>query len=109
MAKRSDKKRRLQAMINGSATLNKEQWERVANELLDAGPLIQDALAEALKNMTPEQSMDGVRIHPGIEPINFETDIRLACTAIHYVANFAPDKCRFILTKEDPNIGRVQH
>ena len=105
MAKRSDKKRRLQTMINGSVTLNKEQWERVSQELLDAGPIIQEAIDEALKKMPLAAKEEGIRLHPGIEPINFETDIRLACTAITYVANFAADKCRFIMTKEDNGNG----
>lgn len=100
MSSRSKKKLRL--MIDGNpVTFTKEQWESVANELLDAGPIIQESLirARADKKGTPEEEF--FRIHPGLDPETFEADIRLACTAVAYVANFATDKCRFIVEKED--------
>lgn len=110
MARRSDKRRtqrREREIINGTVTLDKEQWETVANELLDAGPLIQEALIGAMNDAAKDQWDAEVKNHPAIDPTTFEDDIRLACTAIRYVANFAADKCRFIVMKEGENDGKL--
>lgn len=96
------KKKLARDIMNNPITLTKEQWETVANELLDAGPIIQESLIRAKASNTDKE--DFFRLHPGIDPETFETDIRLACTAIIYVANFATDKCRLVVMEESKNV-----
>ena len=96
------KKKLARDIMNNPITLAKEQWESVANELLDAGPIIQDSLRRAKANNADKQEF--YQLHPGINPETFEADIRLACTAIIYVANFATDKCRLVVMEESKNV-----
>lgn len=96
------KKKLARDIMNNPITLTKEQWESVANELLDAGPIIQDSLRRAKANNADKQEF--YQLHPGINPETFEADIRLACTAIIYVANFATDKCRLVVMEESKNV-----
>ena len=97
--KRAEQRRALREMHKKSIQLTKEQWHTIANELLDAGPLLKAALQDADKNYP--DGTEVAKVHPALDPETFETDIRLACTAIAYVAEFATDKCRLYIDKEE--------
>lgn len=66
-------------------TVPKERWQEAAKNLEDLG----NALAAGLR----AQNKDGL----GAEDADaLMADIVLACMALHHVAEFATDKCRFV-------------
>lgn len=75
-----------------SVALDRDQWMQIATDLMEVGPIIQAAFVQ-IKENTPEAG----EIYAALDPVVFEADIRAACAAIAWVAEFAPDKCRFIL------------
>ena len=77
-------------------TLSKEEWLRVAEGLLEVGPILQEALSRMVADIP-----DAREIHPALDPDTFEAYVRCACAAVCYVAEFCPGECHFILTKEE--------
>lgn len=81
---------------DGSVALDREQWLQIIEDLLQVGPLLQESIARAVKDNPIAKE-----IYPAFDPEIFEADVRAACAAIAYVADFAADKCRFIVVKEE--------
>ena len=77
-------------------TLYREQWLQIATDLLEVGPLLQEAMVRIKENV-PEAG----ELYAALDPDTFEAEIRCACAAISWVAEFAADKCYFILEGED--------
>lgn len=80
---------------DGTQALNREQWLQVAQDLLEVGPILQYSLEQTIKNYP-----DAADHIAALNPDTFEADIRIACAAITYVAEFAAEQCRFIIAKE---------
>lgn len=83
-----------------SVALSREDWLQVAQDLMMIGPMLQDAIAKAA-NQYPRAAQE----IPALDPEVFEADLRAACSAVAYVAEFATDECRFIVVKEDDTDG----
>ena len=83
-----------------SVALSREDWLQVAQDLMLIGPILQEAIAKAA-NQYPRAAQE----IPALDPEVFEADMRAACSAVAYVAEFAADKCRFIVAKEDDSDG----
>lgn len=78
-------------------TVEKERWLAASENLHEFGQI----MARNLRNM----NRDG----RGQEDADdLMADIMLACTAIGYVAEFAVDKCRFILCREVARSDRAE-
>lgn len=81
---------------DGVVALDREEWMDIQTDLLQIGPYIQ-ASFEDISKKHPEV----VALIPAMDPITFEADIRAACAAIAWVAEFAADKCLFIPMEEE--------
>lgn len=81
---------------NAPVTLGKDEWLEVADDLLTAGPVLMHVLVE-----TAQEHPEMLDLFPALDPELFEADIRAAAVAVSYVANFAADKCYFVLKEED--------
>lgn len=75
-------------MKNKIQTLSKEDWKNSAENILKAGPLIASIL---LKQAGPRGREDAE---------HFAADMQLAYTAMMYVAEFATDKCKFVVVPD---------
>ena len=82
--------------VDGTQALSREQWLQIAQDLMQVGPILQEALCKAASAYP-----NAAEIMPVLDPGTFEADIRCACAAIAYVAEFAADQCRFIITEGD--------
>lgn len=82
--------------VGNSVALTREEWLQIATDLLDVGPLLQEALVRIKENVP-----DAGALYAALDPDTFEADVRAACAAVSWVAEFAADKCRFILVKEE--------
>ena len=80
--------------------LSRDAWLQVAQDLMQIGPILQDAIAKAA-NQYPRAAQE----IPVLDPEVFEADMRAACSAVAYVAEFAADKCLFVVVKEDESDG----
>jgi len=83
-------------MMDNSVALDKEDWLQIIEDLLEVGPILQRCITETVQKFP--QIMNRVA---AMDPETFELDIRAACAAMAYVAEFAADKCRFIQVKEE--------
>lgn len=81
---------------NGAVALDREEWLKIQMDMLQVGPYIQ-ASFEDITRKHPEY----VDLVPALDPITFEADVRAACAAIAWVAEFAADKCLFIPIEEE--------
>lgn len=82
--------------VDNSVSLNREEWLQIATDLLDVGPLLQEALVRIKKDVP-----DADKLYAALDPDTFEADMRAACAAVVWVAEYAADQCRFVLTKEE--------
>lgn len=73
-------------------TLSKEDWERIANSMLELG--------NVFAIMLRQQNYEGKGEQDASE---LEADIICAVAAIKYVAEFAADKCVFAAMKGSSN------
>lgn len=69
-------------------TLSKEEWEQIADSVLELGSIF--------ATMLRQQNYEGVGEQDASE---LEADIICAAAAIKYVAEFAADKCVFAAMK----------
>lgn len=81
---------------NGAVALNREEWLHIQMDLLQVGPYIQASFDEITR-----KHPEFVALIPALDPITFEADVRAACAAISWVAEFAADKCLFIPVEEE--------
>lgn len=86
----------LQKMMDDSEKLDREDWLQIMQDLLEVGPILKESVKRVCDNI-PEAA----RLYAAMDPETFELDMRAACAAIAYVAEFAADKCRFIMVKEE--------
>lgn len=78
--------------IKSVQTLTTEQWQSVADGLLDVAPVMQEGLEHSIK-AHPEL------IGTAFDPAVFEANVRAAVTAIFYVVAFGADKCKFAIVE----------
>ena len=82
--------------VDNSETLDREDWLQIATDLLQIGPVLREVM-ERVSTEHPEAK----ELYPAMDPDTFEADMRAACVAVAYVAEFAADKCRFIPVEEE--------
>lgn len=78
--------------IKSIQTLTPEQWQSVADGLMDAEPALQAGLE---LNMKAHPELIGTAFDPAV----FEANVRAAVTAIFYVVAFGADKCKFAIVE----------
>lgn len=83
-------------IMDDAVTLDKAEWQQIIQDLLGIGPVLQQCIAETVKKF-PDITSE----LPAMDPVTFEADIRAACAAAAYVAEFAADKCQFIPVQEE--------
>ena len=86
----------IEDMIDESVALDKEDWLQIVQDLMEIGPILKACISDASKRYP-----DLMHQVSAMDPETFEADIRAACAAMSYVAEFAADKCRFIVVKEE--------
>ncbi len=76
-------------------TLTKEDWQEVADGLLEAWPYLVKICEEMVK-----QNKEVVRIVPALSPASMEGYLHAAICACAYVGEYAADKVKFLLVKD---------
>ena len=79
-----------------AVALDREDWMQIMEDLLEIGPYIHASIEE-IATKHPET----MHMISAMDPETFEADLRAACAAIAYVAEFAADKCLFVPIKEE--------
>lgn len=85
-----------EAFISSKAnTLTKEDWQGVAEGLLEAGPYLVKICEEMVK-----KNKEVARIVPALSPATMEGYLQAAVCACAYVGEFAADQVKFLLVKD---------
>lgn len=80
----------------GSVALEKEDWLQIIDDFLAIGPYLKASFTEVVK-----RHPEAIGMMPALDPETFEADVRAACAAMAYVAEFATDKCLFVPVEEE--------
>ncbi|MBR3741443.1 MAG: hypothetical protein IKN04_13485 [Clostridia bacterium] len=85
-----------EAFLSSKAnTLTKEDWQGVADGLIEAGPYLVKICEEMAKN-----NKEVARIVPALSPSTMEAYLHAAVVACAYVSEYAADQVKFLLVKD---------
>lgn len=85
-----------EAFISSKAnTLTKEDWQGVADGLLEAGPYLVKICEEMVK-----KNKEVAQIVPSLSPATMEGYLHAAVCACAYVGEYAADQVKFLLVKD---------